>query len=271
MATTRLEIVLDGSAPGIQKHALSVDAFGEPLARLLQALRRIASGVVTDAMGDKRYGARSGRYAPAAKQIDVEIVAITGNSPLHLTLDVVSRSESSNPWLLEDLTDTATERFLDDLEKESAGIPRNATVRSFLGSFPEGVTAQRYLYASTTGQTRTVEIGAVDLAETPRPLPGVFEFVALVVGVGFETGKTEVRLKATNQAAATPYSATPEQVEDAIQYRNHYVRVLAVRGGGRSRLLGLWPADHILPVPDRDAAQEYIFGRWHELLRRLAQ
>lgn len=268
---TRLDITLDGTAPGIQEHVLSVAAFGQSLARLLQALRRIASGLEKDAMGD-RYGVRGGRYTPAARSIDVEIVSVTGGSPLHLGLQVVSRPQpDANPWLFQDLADQATERFLEALEKESAGVPYNALVRNFLSSFPEGVTAQRYDYTSQSGKRRTVEIRNLDLPESPRPLPGLFEFVALVVGVGFEPGRTEVRLKGLKSPNPIAYSATSEQVEKAITYRNSYVRALAVRGGGRNRLLGLWPADQAIPIPDPEKAEEYLFEKWKELLRRLAQ
>ena len=48
---TRLEIQYDGTVPGLNEHRLSLSAFGPSLNALLRAIRRIATNMVGDALG----------------------------------------------------------------------------------------------------------------------------------------------------------------------------------------------------------------------------
>jgi hypothetical protein len=263
---TRLNIILDGTAPGLQEHALSVNAFGEPLARLVMALQRIASGLVIDAVGREAYGARGGRYRPEGRSIDVEIISVTGNSPLDLGLRVVERPIPGRnmPLFAEELTGRTVDRFLDAVDQESKGRPYNALVRRFLASMPSDVTSQRYV--AETG--RNVDVGPMELPEIPKPSPYLLEFTGAIVGVGFEPGRPEVKFK-TSETTVTCV-ATAEQVEEVLVYRGASVRALAVRGP-KNRLLAAWPIDQSLPVPSREQAEEYLFAKWGELLKRLAE
>jgi hypothetical protein len=266
---TRLNIVLDGFAPGLQEHALSLSAFGEPLYRLLLALQRIASGLAKDAIGEE-YGSRGGRHTAEGSSVDVEIISVTGNSPLELGTRITTRFiPGLTPSLfVDELTDTTVERFLDAVDKESKGQPANKMVRSFLASMPTGVRIQEYTYWSDTGKTRTVTVEDPELAPPPSFVPYIQEIFGVVIGLGFDPGKTEVRLK--SDAGTLLCSASPEQVEEAVNYRGAGVRALVVRGG-KNRLLGIWPPDVAIPVPGREMAEEYLFKKWDGLLQRLAK
>ena len=260
---TRLNLVLDGDAPGLPEHALSISAFGMAFVRLVSALQRIGSGLVKDAVGEE-YGARGGRHSPAGRSIDVEIVSLQGNSPLNIELRVIERiAPGANLPLFDDLTKRTTDRFLEAVEQESKGQPSNRLVRRYLAAMPIGITSQQYI-----SDGKRVTIGELDLPEIPRPLPFLVEFSGAIVGLGFEPGKPEVRFKINEGTVA--FSATAEQVEEAVSYRGATVRAFAVKGP-KSRLLLLGPIDMAFPVPAKDARAEYLFTKWDSLLKRLAE
>jgi hypothetical protein len=68
-----LRVLFDGPAPSLVAHRLSIGAFADPLKQLLRAFRRIASGLVSDALGDPGYGRRGGRYTKEAESLDLAI------------------------------------------------------------------------------------------------------------------------------------------------------------------------------------------------------
>lgn len=262
---TRLNIILDGDAPGLPEHALSVGAFGEPLARLVMALQRIASGLVKDALGGEEYGSRGGRYAPEGRSVDLEIISVTGNSPLDLATRIVARTlPGANMPLFDDLTGRTADRFIEAVDQESKGRPYNKLVRRYLASMPPGVRSQQYI--SETGTSAS--FGTVELPSVSRQLPYLQEFTGAVVGLGFEPGRSEVRFKTDEGSVSC--AASVEQVEEAIPYRGASVRALAVRGP-KARLLALAPIDQPFAKPPRERVNEYLFERWADLLKRLAK
>ncbi len=97
----------------------------------------------------------------------------------------------------------------------------------------------------------------------------MFDVVADLVGVGFEPGRSEVRIRLNGAPMAFP--ATDEQVERAIALRGGQVRVVGIRGAGRNRLLGLFGASEETVVLRGKAAEDLVFERWNGLLRMLAK
>ncbi len=73
---TQLKIVWDGDTPGLAQHRLSLAEFGPALNRMLIAMRRIASGIVTQAQEGGDTGLRGGRLAKLASQLDLEITGV---------------------------------------------------------------------------------------------------------------------------------------------------------------------------------------------------
>lgn len=262
---TRLRIVWDGDAPGLAAHHLSVGAFGPALSLLLTALRRTASAIVRQAIGDPDYGAKGGRLAKDAELLDLEIKEL-GEGSLDMVAVCTHPAPPSQSDLFGDLPDRTAAEVLASIEAESRGELRNVQVRKFLRSMPKGVTGQKYLRYKGDKLVQEVVIGEVKLAdEASFDLPYLLEVRGDVVGVGFEPGRPEVRLRFGDRQVTC--TATPSQVQAAIGLRGARVHALAVTRGNAPRLL--WIREDGQPLPTRDVAS--LVERWDELLRRLSK
>jgi hypothetical protein len=90
-----------------------------------------------------------------------------------------------------------------------------------------------------------------------------------VVGVGFEPGRPEVRIK--NETMTTSLTSAPEAVEHALELRHDRVRTLSVHVASRTRLISLNRSTYPRFVFSPAAVEEHIFRRWDTLLERLAK
>jgi hypothetical protein len=79
----KLEVRFEGTAPGLPEHRLSLGAFGKALDQLLATYRRIASGMITNALDEPGYGMSGGKYAKEAERLDLELEAIRVDRPRH--------------------------------------------------------------------------------------------------------------------------------------------------------------------------------------------
>ena len=113
---------------------------------------------------------------------------------------------------------------------------------------------------------KEVSFGAMDISELPPELPYIVNYLGRVVGVGFEPGRPEVRIK-TDTAGVT-LTATTEQVDKALNLRNAEVVAVAVAQGATHRLLILQASHLEINRSTREAA---VFDRWSGLLQRLAK
>jgi hypothetical protein len=262
-----LKIVLDGTAAGISERRLSISEFGPSLNALLIAVRRIASSALKDAVDDD-YGAAGGRYAEEAKRLDIQIESIEEGS-LKLGIVLALKLVVGQIPLFDDLPYLTGLTLVEALEGESSGHLRNAAVRNYLGSLPAGVATQVYTLSKNGKVEREARIGEVRLAEAPADLPYLCEMKAQVTGVGFEPGKNEVRLKAPGQISV--FSATAEQVEEALKLRHNEIVVQTVIAGKKARLLAIREASTAPVIPGPNDRERLIFSRWDGLLKRLAQ
>lgn len=274
---TQLKILWDGDAPGLAEHRLSLAEFGPALIRLLGAMRRIASGIVTQAHEGSGKNQRGGRLAKLASQLDLEVTSVEEGS-LGLVMACVLRlapGQSAEP--MDSLADQTCAEFLSAVEQESSGQLRNGMVREYLRALPKGVTSQLYTVRRSDGVDQTVEIKHVAIAKLPADAPGLSEFDANIVGVGFEPGRLEVRLLELKGRHLLTCSATQALVERALALRSQPVRALMVttpdpaKGHSKVRLLRIRPAEDAetkLRPEDRDGL---VWRRWDELLRRFAQ
>lgn len=263
---TQLKIVWEGTAPGLAEHRLSLGAFGQPLTLLLAALRRIASNTVSMATDEKTVG----RFADLARQLDIQIEELvqtsTGVSGL-CTFDPVPGETAL--LFVRELVEETSVTLLDALEAESKGHIRNASVRRYLRSLPLGVNRQTYtLHDNGRVIHKPVVIEDMALQELPDELPYLQEFDGNIVGVGFEPGKNEVRIKTESDQVALV--ATAAQVETALELRHSEVQALAVVGK-QSRLLRVQPVGTPPFVVTPEYIEKHIFQRWDALLRRLAE
>ncbi len=263
-----LKIVWEGEAPGVAEHRLSISAFGPALNELLRAYRRIASNMMRNAAA---YAER-GRLNELANLLDIEIAQIEGNSVELSAVCTFSppRGGQAQMFFPGDIPERASRELLESIEEESKGHPHNTSVRHYLAALPQGLTRQRYeLHANGQVLHEPVIIEGLNLAApTLEDLPHLVEFVGSIIGVGFEPGTTEVRVKTEDEILRL--AATMPLVERALELRSEAVGGLAIRGR-ESRLLRLDIADREPFVLTRELAEEYVFDRWDALLRRLAQ
>lgn len=261
-----LEIVWDGIVPGLTDRRLSLEAFGPALRELVAAVRRIASDLEMQARGPA-LERRHGRLAREAANLDVQIETIQANSPITLKCAVVPIEEPARP-LIVDLPDQAVDVFLRDLERESRGQLAHYRVRRFLKALPSGLSEQKYRYRSSDGELRReVQIAAMALAEATQA-PHLVELDGVLVGVGFEQGKSEIKLRALTGELVS-LSATPDQVERAIELRLQSVQALAVAEPSKTRLLRLAVEPATAMPPDERA--RFVFATWGPLLELLAR
>jgi hypothetical protein len=259
-----LEIVWDGDAPGLRDHRLSLGAFSESLSFLLLALRRIATKIVGEAVeGD---GPNTGRFTNEARQLDIQIERIVGNSS-GFRGAVALHNPTGRVALFDFLAESAGSELLDAIREESHGIMKNFAVRRYLRALPHGVLTQRYVLRDGDRLIRDVSIGTMELPDPLADLAYLREFSGFIVGVGFEPGKSEVLIK-SNDGHVQRLAASARQVETALELRGEEIKVLAVIQEPSSRLLRIRKLESSWPTPSRDAA---LFGKWDELLRRLAR
>lgn len=268
---TRLKIVWDGDASGLSQHRLSLAEFGPALTHLLGALRRIASGIITQAQDGSDSGLRGGRLAKLASQLDLQVSTVEEGSLGLVMACVLGASSGQNAELFRTLPDQACTEFLSAVEQESAGQLRNGMVRKFLGALPASVTSQAYTVKRSDGEERTVRIGQMQLAALAPDAPELDEVVASIVGAGFEPGRLEVRLLESDSKRTLVCSASQRQVERALALRSQPVRALIVTTGGKSRLLRLRGLDEATPTLTTSARESLLWLRWDELMRRFAE
>ena len=254
--------------PELADHRLSLAAFGKSLARLVAAYRRIVSGLASEALGNASYGARGGQYAKIAKQVDLEIAQIEGGC---IRLAVVGTQDFPAGANLE-MSDTIAERagilLLEGIEAESKGQWRSHTVRRYLEALPTGLTRQRYTLASGQKEISKVEVTEMDVAHLPQASPYFDLIEGTIVGVGFEPGPSEVRIR--RESSVATYAATPKQVTAALALRDVPIRALVVKGSATKLVWAKRLADVQAP-PSAEQIRRYISSTWDEVLRRLAQ
>lgn len=256
----QLEVVWDGPIQSLEEHRISLSLFAQPLENLLSAARRIASSMVNDATEDVTVG----RLSNVARQIDIEIGSVVeGSSGIQALLTF--KGEDPQFALFNDIAENVGIALLEAIESESRSRLKNYSVRKYLSSLPRELTAQRYNLHENGRPIKRVEIGKVHLAECPPTIPFVVEMQGRVIGVGFDPGKPEVRLK--GQDAPLTVSATEEQVDKALALRRVDVRAIVLRHGTMARLLRIEKSSIPMDLGDRE---EIVYRKWDGLLRRLA-
>ena len=263
---SEIKIRWDGDVPGIDVHRLSLATFGEPLTHLLTALRRIATQMVSTAVENER--PRMGRFANVARQIDIEIIQIRGNSTGFDGLVSYQPPPAELP-LFADLPDRAITELFDSIERESSGRASNWAVRRYLTSLPPTIHKQTYELHDNGHVKKRVEIGDVKLMEIPEEFPSFREITGHIIGVGFDPGRSEVRMKA--DASSANFDAEDAQVEASLAIRKDAARSFGVHDGKRTRLLRIAKASEPRFQVTPEAIEEHIFKRWDGVFARLAK
>jgi hypothetical protein len=262
--SVELKIKWEGDAPGVQEGRLSLAGFGQSLRILLAALRRIATNLVRDAIDQRE--STVGRFTNAARQLDIEITELVKGSSGFDSIITLKTPLGENLPLFSDLPEIAGVQLLDALDSESHGVARNAPVRAFLKALPLGLARQTYqLHRNGTVLKETI-VGELQLPDFAADLPYLASYKGSVIGVGFEPGRFEVRIR--TRTGPIVLLATAEQVEMALKLRRAEIIARAVVENARNRLLFIQPSD--LPL-NRSTRESAIYDRWRVLLSRLAQ
>jgi hypothetical protein len=261
-----IKIKLEGTFPGAAERRFSIDALGEPMSKLLQATRSIASQIVMNALDEAEYGAAGGRRAKDAATLDLQLEKIEEGSVVLRIMLVMGLMQGR---LFEELPVKTGEVLVESIKAESAGRPTRGVVRKYLSSLPPGVTAQRYELFDNGRLISEAAFGTAELPVVPDLLPYLISTPAQVIGVGFETGKTEVRIR-TEDGHATTLSATPEQVDAALEIRSGSVHVRAVVNKKSYRLISIRPMSQEPSDLSDGQKTALVFDKWAGLLKRLA-
>ena len=261
-----LKIRWDGDAPGLAEHRVSIASFGESLGHLLAAVRRIATQLVMTATEGE--APETGRFANLARLLDVEIENIEGNSA-GINSVVSFRDDGKEAHFFPDLAARTAVGFLEAVELETAGNPVSSAVRKYLRSLPPKVNKQTYEVLDGGKTTKRVDVGHVKLPEMPAELPSILEIEGSVVGVGFEPGRSEIRVKSNDNNVIMV--APEETVERALEFRHEPVRVLSIRDEKRVRVLHLTKATTPRFKSTPETTEKYLFSRWSGVLARLAK
>jgi len=261
---TQLRIRWDGDVPGIAEHRLSLASFGQPLALLLAALRRIATQMVSTAVERPKFG----RFADIARMLDIEVVSIEGGSAGIDGVVTFAYPPDMLPLFM-DVPQRAVWQLLDSIEAESSGGIRDSAVRGYLQSLPREIHRQFYEMHENGVVKRTVDIGDLKISET-LDLAYLRTLEGDIIGVGFDPGKNEVRIK-LESGNTSSLGSSSETVNQALNMRHTKVRTLAVHTSKGTRVITLKRASDPRFRFDSKSASEYIFKRWDNVLRQLAK
>ncbi len=260
-----IRIHFDGDVAGVEAHRLSISAFGKPLEQFLSALRRTASQLVSQAVDSEAPDV--GRFNNIARQLDIEIEGIGEGSVVLKAVLPYRHAEGELP-LFADLPKRAAELLFDGIERESRGETVSGAARRYLRTLPQGLTKQVYEIYEGGKMTKQVQIGSIALSAEPEDLPFLREYAGNIVGIGFEPGKSEVRVKTAS--AVTAIEALPSDIERALSLRNQPVQALAVHNAKGSRLLVLG-SEIKREKPDLKRASSAIFDQWGAVFAELAK
>ena len=263
----------EGETPSLKAHRLSIAEFAEPLRQLLVAYRRIASALISEAVGDPEYGKAGGKYAEQAKIIDLEIDQLRHESPVEVDLvcRVSTPPSATYPLFQNGLLVRAGQVLIRSLDAEGKGELQNAAVRKFLKSLPENIKKQDYELWQGDQKVDATTISDLNLSVLPDIpfLPYLERITGTIVGVGFEPGPSEVRIR--DGVSTTVLSATPAQVEASLSLRGEPIIAMVVRRGGTARLIWIRHQNNPIPSLSHDDTIKYVSERWDGVLKRLGQ
>lgn len=259
----QLRIKWDGTTPGLDEHRLDVDEFGPAIQNMSQALKRVASAMISEA-DDSEYGARGGQFAKRARGLKVQWSSMRDGC-VTSTFDLVMYGQQD---AFEDLPERTVRQFVQHVRDEAAGRLRSAVVRKFLRELPGSLTLQSY-NAVVDGQiVDSANIEHVNLRPRPREFPGLFRGEAEIVGAFFDDRRLGLELRFDNRNERL--AADEAMVERGLALRGRVVRFVGLRSpGGSNRLLRLAPVD--APSTTPDAVERHLLARWGKVLDRLGE
>lgn len=258
----------DGTAPGLQQHVLSLAEFGEPLKKMLTALRRLADAAVSDG----RRGHESGHVGKFGRMLDLQLTAIKdGCVNLHFqAATVAGESGTIPPHLVERTARTFVEAVQYEWNVEA--LPRYPAVRAFLDSLPLGVSKQEY---EATAGGRTIAKATLDRTaqqvEPAKPsIARTREVAGRITAIVFDAVKGRVTIRDMG-GETFRCSADPDVIDVAARLYRGLVVGRVLFADDHRRLLTIRAEGKPPVVPAPSERQEHIFRKWDHTLRKLAE
>ena len=222
--------------------------------------------MVRDAVGQRE--ASTGRLLGEANRIDIEIISLKRASVGIDSMVTLNYPIGAQQELFSDLPESATDRVIEDIEKESNEIPRDKQVREYLASLPPGITRHEYELVVDGEMKRHCVLGAPSLVELIQDLPFLVQQTGRVIGVGFDPGSKWVRIKAQDGSEVT-IQAQDRTVDRALEIRDEDVKVLYLDSGdGSRRLLRIQSSGELRVRLDKN---KFVFDKWRNVLEVLAK
>lgn len=262
--STKLTIRWDGTAPGLQEHALSLSAWLKPLGTLLKAVRRAASNLDGSRDDDPERGRRGGRHTPAAAAIDLQITGIRDGC-VNLDLEAIQVAPGQQT-LTRDLPARALVTVVGDIKAEAAGYKRSALAQRFLKQLPAGLTEQGYRVEHDGVVLVDEHIADSVVESTADALPRLQCVRGLIAGVGFDPPSISFR---TAKRHRFTMPANEELVQQALDLREQPVEAMCL-AGQRPRVIWV-RKDSTGSVPDGAARSAVIRHRWARTLEILGE
>lgn len=267
-----LTIKFEGTAPGLNRHELSLASFGPVLVEYVRALKRTASGILSQS-DDPRYGAKGGRFAKITESMDLVVTSMEHNCvTLDCRIDLpepfAGTDQEPLPMALDALEASAAQALVRQLEDAQAGRVVSETARSIIQLMPAGTT-HSYWARRADQLLASAVIGTVDIPERRVSMVRSRRIVGTIAGLMFDKPGVHVR---DQEGKTIRLRATEDQVNDALALRDGPVEVQALlRKNGPDKLLWVRPAHVQLEVVTGDQRLDHFTDRWGEVLERLAR
>ncbi len=267
-----LTIKFEGTAPGLNRHELSLASFGPVLVEYVRALKRTASSILSQS-DDPRYGSKGGRFAKIAESMDLVVTTMEHNCvTLDCRIDLpepfADSDQEALPMPLDALEASTAQALVRQLEDAQAGRVVSETARSIIRLIPEGTT-HSYWARRADELLASAVIGAVDIQERRVSMVRSKRIVGTIAGLMFDKPGVHVR---DETGKVVRLRANEDQVNEALALRDGPVEVQALlRKNGSDTLLWIRPAHVQLEVVTGDQRVGFFTERWSEVLERLAR
>ena len=262
----KLELRITWSGPdfGLAEHELSLAAFGKPLLTLYGCVRRSVSNELTNAGADPTKG---GNLASGATEVDLRLTALHANCVSPVLRVVRPESVANSNLLFDPALERGVRNIIEDIRRESSGMPANTGIRKFLQEIPGGVRQKVGAFRDGI-ELDSVEVHVPTLATLPTPPGRTLVLSAEIVGVGFAPGKQYLRLR--TDEGVKEFTCHEESLTVAWGLRGRGVRAL-VNEDAATQVVWLREREVDHAAPSDVAAGAHVLARWDAVLRELAR
>lgn len=259
----------EGSVPGVESGALSVNSFKSSLTNLLRALRETAAAVSK--------GSGKGKATRKRVKFDLQLTAVNeGSLKLTFLLVPLAAAGVKGP-AQEALAARTVQTFVDGLKAEwNSPVPESGAVRKYLEALPEGVTRHNYEgrvggQTVTRAELSTGQEAPVAPVEYRTVAPRLREVRATISAIKFDEKDGRVKLRPVGGGQVMSCRAEPLMLSLAAKLHQSSVIAQVLVRPDLNRLLNLRAAGEAARVPTEQQRRQHLVESWSETLKRLAE